>query len=530
MKQHKAILFIFASILFLLIIGGILGSLLRLINEIRYTLEYFLPYWLITPIILLGIGAFILFIIQFIWPWWKQLNFKGAENKANIYKTKGIGTSRHKAAKQTLEGIERLVDRIHNNVSREALQRERERVQKELVRGDLVVVVFGSGSSGKTSLIRAMLNEIVGDVGSVMGSTLKSKMYRLHLRGLKRVIQLIDTPGILESGEEGEIREKEAKIKASRSDLMIFVIDSDLRSSEIKAIKTLSTIGKKIILVLNKCDLRGEGDEKRLLNIIKNQCNTLISPENIISASASPQTIPMPGRNPIQPKPEIDKLINRLAIILHNEGEELIADNILLQCKNLGSQGRIILNNQRKRSAKICIDKYSWISSGVIAATPLPGVDLLGAAAVNAQMVMEIAKIYGLVITKQRAQELALSVGKTLTGIGVVKGGIAIFASVLSLNIPALILSKVIQSITAAWLTRVAGASFITYFQQDQDWGDGGIQEVVQGHYELNKRDESIKRFIEVAFKRVIEPLQNKEKVRLPPRRRPPEEEASLDP
>ena len=285
MKRHKVILFIFASILFLLIIGGILGSLLRLVNEIRYTLEYFLPYWLITPIIFLGLIAFVVFIIQFVWPWWKQTNFKKAENKADIYNKKEIGTSRHKAATVTLEGIERLVDRIQNNVSRQALQRERERVKKELERGDLIVVVFGSGSSGKTSLIRSMLNEIVGDVGALMGSTLTSKMYRLHLKGLKRVIQLVDTPGILEGGIEGEDREKEAKIQASRSDLMIFLIDSDLRSSEIKAIKTLSTIGKKMILVLNKCDLRGEREEKRLLNILRNQCKTLIEPDNIISAS-----------------------------------------------------------------------------------------------------------------------------------------------------------------------------------------------------------------------------------------------------
>ena len=45
-----------------------------------------------------------------------------------------------------------------------------------------------------------------------------------------------------------------------------------------------------------------------------------------------------------------------------------------------------------KNNAIKCIDKYAWISSGVVAITPLPGIDLIGAAAVNGQMVMEISK------------------------------------------------------------------------------------------------------------------------------------------
>ncbi|HJL69017.1 MAG TPA: DUF697 domain-containing protein, partial [Prochlorococcaceae cyanobacterium Gl_MAG_24] len=72
--------------------------------------------------------------------------------------------------------------------------------------------------------------------------------------------------------------------------------------------------------------------------------------------------------------------------------------------------------------------------------------------------------------------------------------------------------------VAAAWLTRVAGASFITYFQQDQDWGDGGMQEVVQRHYDLNRRDSSLERFLATALRRVVEPLQQEKRQQLPPR------------
>ncbi len=261
---------------------------------------------------------------------------------------------------------------------------------------------------------------------------------------------------------------------------------------------------------------------------MKWRCKKLVNARDVLGATASPQSIPRIGKKPLQPAPELDSLLKRLATVLHSEGEELLADNILLQCKNLGTSGRILLDKQRKSEARQCIDKYSWVSAGVVTATPLPGVDLLGIAAVNAQMVMEIARIYGIELTKNRAQELAISVGRTLTGLGIVKGGLTLITSALSLNLSTVLVGKAIQGIAAAWLTKVAGSSFITYFQQDQDWGDGGLQEVVQHHYELNRRESYLKDFLEAAIRKVVEPLRKKTKKRLPPRPSPHWEEDSL--
>ena len=124
-----------------------------------------------------------------------------------------------------------------------------------------------------------------------------------------------------------------------------------------------------------------------------------------------------------------------------------------------------------------------------MAANPLPVVDLLSTAAVNGQMVLEIARVYGIALTKERARELAVSVGRTLAGLGMVKGALSLITPVLSLSLPTLIIGRGVQAVATAWLTRIAGASFIRYFEQDQDWGDGGIQKVVQDAFELNRRE-----------------------------------------
>ncbi len=514
-KNNKKLILLVILFLGVLILSGIIGAIIRLINGTAI---------FITALI------FSFLIYQKGWGWWKELLVKNILISQKNKSLKNPPRNKRQAAKKSLESIDRLIERIQNNVASEALKQKKRIVEEELLRGDIVIVLFGTGSSGKTSLVRSLLNEIVGEVSASLGTTKKSQTYRMRLKGIERGIQLVDTPGILEGGKDGIDREKEAFLRASRADLIIVVVDTDLRAIEMKLISSLAKGGKRLLLVLNKCDLRGEKDLDKLLLLLKRHTHDFISPEEVIATSASPQSIPMPGGYPLKQSPEIDQLIKQIARILHEEGEELIANNILLQCKNLGDSGRQLLNQQRRIGAIRCIDRYSWISSGVVAINPLPGVDLIGTAAVNGQMVMEISRIYGLNLTRERSQELAISVGRTLAGLGIVKGGISLITNSLSLSLPSLIISKAIQSITAAWLTKVAGESFVTYFSQDQDWGDGGMQEVVQRHYNLNSKESNLRKFIQTAFERVIEPLQKSTRKELPPqsRLRVGEEESDL--
>jgi uncharacterized protein (DUF697 family) len=132
-------------------------------------------------------------------------------------------------------------------------------------------------------------------------------------------------------------------------------------------------------------------------------------------------------------------------------------------------------------------------------------------------MVLEIGRVYGVTLSRPAAQDLAVSVGRTLAGLGLVKGGVSLLGSALSLSLPAVVVGRAIQAVSVAWLTRVAGRSFITYFRQDQDWGDGGLPEVLQKEYELNRREGAMKSFLTAALQRVVEPLQRSQ-VRLPPR------------
>ncbi|MBM5806903.1 MAG: DUF697 domain-containing protein, partial [Cyanobacteria bacterium M_surface_10_m2_179] len=376
-----------------LLVLVVITAALQAVNNLIWQLSYLLPAWLVGPVTLLLFGGAALVLARMAWPWlegWRRNGWKAPGTQQAP--AAAPPSNRQEAAQQQLQAVDQLLERIRDAVQREALQQERQRVAAELERGDLVVVVFGTGSAGKTSLIRALLKDVVGQVGAAMGSTDACVTYRLRLRDLPRGIKLMDTPGILEAGSEGLRREQLARTQAAQADLLVLVVDGDLRAAEQEVFAALAQLGKRLLLVLNKCDLRGQEEERRLLGLLRRRCQGKIPPDDVIPASAAPQSVPMPGGKPLQPEPEIDALLRRIAQVLHSDGEELIADNILMQSRRLSEAGRQLLTDQRQRDAEAVVDRYSWISAGVIAATPVPGIDLLGTAAVNAQMVVEIGR------------------------------------------------------------------------------------------------------------------------------------------
>ena len=86
---------------------------------------------------------------------------------------------------------------------------------------------------------------------------------------------------------------------------------------------------------------------------------------------------------------------------------------------------------------------------------------------------------------------------------GILKGGLAILSPALATSLTKIIISKSIQSITAGWLIRIVGQSLIEYFRNGQDWGDEGIQEVVDKIYRISKREDILNNFVKEAISKI---------------------------
>ncbi|MFQ4145640.1 GTP-binding protein [Chlorogloeopsis sp. ULAP02] len=424
-----------------------------------------------------------------------------------------IPAAKSEAASSTLEAVRQQVSQIQDEVTRQALLSKSREIEVNLARGEIQVVVFGTGSAGKTSLVNAIMGRMVGRVDAPMGTTQAGETYCLRLKGLERKILITDTPGILEAGVAGTEREQMARELATEADLLLFVVDNDLRRSEYEPLRALAEIGKRSLLILNKTDLYTEEDKESILARLRQRVRGFIAPGDVVAIAANPQPAQLENGEIFQPEPEILPLLRRMAAILRAEGEDLVADNILLQSLRLGEEARKLIDAQRRRQADKIVERYQWIGAGVVSVTPLPVVDLLATAAVNAQMVVELGRVYGCELNLERGRELALSLAKTIAGLGIVKGAIQLLSTALQLNVGTFIIGRAIQGVTAAYLTRIAGKSFIEYFRNDQDWGDGGMTEVVQRQFQLNRRDEFIKAFIQEAIARVVKPLAQRAEV-----------------
>jgi len=495
MRRPYVLLSAIAVLLFCMILLGALGALAQLYGAIA-AISPLLAQIVLALVLLTFLGALIVLVRY-------GLLFLRPKRKRVVT----LPTKPDEVAAVSLQATRQQVSQIKDEIARQALEVRSQALSQRIVQQTFQIVVFGLGSTGKTALVNALVGEMTGNVAATIGTTQGERTHRVVLEGgssiAEREILITDTPGLLEAGALGESRAQEAKTLAAKADLLLFVIDNDLHRAEYEPLQMLMAMGKRSLIVFNKCDRYLPEEQEQILQRIKERTQGLVSPEEVIATSALPATAQLANGTWVQPAPNIAELIERILTILQQESSTLIASNVLLQSQQLSETAQDFLREQRKQQADAIIDRYQWVGAGVLAATPLPVVDMLATAAVNAQMVIELGKVYGVDVSIEEAKALAVSLAKTMAGLSVAKGAMKMLAVGLQVNLATAVASKLVQGASAAYLTRIAGKSFITYFQANQDWGDGGIQSVVAEQYQLNRREEFVKQFLRSAVEKL---------------------------
>ena len=491
-----------------------------LFKNYRYLLILLFLYFLLTIFrnILNLYSVLIIVIILLIFYSKNKRLFKKIAYKI-IFKQQNSFSFRNKygAAKNSLEAIDEINKKISNKIYGDLLKYEKIKLEKQFKYGDYNVILFGAGSSGKTSIARALLKNLIGKISPTIGTTKDITSYKIRIPILKRNINIIDTPGLFEAFREGQERENSTIMEASKSDLILFVIDQDINKYELYLIRELLNLKKKIIIVLNKCDLRSEKQN----NIIRENIISITSTKHIklsvIKTIASSKVFSNNLVNSLKITSDVSNLFKEIIETLDANGEELLADNILFRCNKLGLISKNIISEQRNLSANKVINKYTLITGGVILVNPLPAVDFITTTSVNVQMIIEISKIYDSKITKKEAVELSKSLLTTLAKLGILKGGLSVITNALASNFTTIFISKSLQSITSCWLIKIVGLSIKKYFNNGKNWGDGGIQEVIEDIYKLNKREDILNNFIREAINNIRINEDPKSQRKLPP-------------
>ena len=115
---------------------------------------------------------------------------------------------------------------------------------------------FGMRNAGKSSVVNAITNQEISLVSDVLGTTTDPVKKAMELLPLGPVV-IIDTPGLDDLGELGEMRVKRAKDMLSITDIAVVVIDAEKGESEEDTALLNIIKEKKIpyITVYNKADL-----------------------------------------------------------------------------------------------------------------------------------------------------------------------------------------------------------------------------------------------------------------------------------
>lgn len=116
--------------------------------------------------------------------------------------------------------------------------------------------IFGRRNAGKSSIINAITGQNLAIVSDIKGTTTDPVLKAMELLPLGPVI-MIDTPGLDDTGELGELRIQKAYQILNKTDIAVLIIDgtSGMTDVDTGILNRILKKGIPYVVVLNKSDL-----------------------------------------------------------------------------------------------------------------------------------------------------------------------------------------------------------------------------------------------------------------------------------
>ena len=368
--------------------------------------------------------------------------------------------------------------------------------------GRVEITIFGEISTGKSAMINALIGRAVAGVDvqggwtkQIWGTAWEGAGYRLPGMESSEIV-LIDTPGINEVG--GADRAELAEVTARRSDLILFVTDSDLNETEYAALVELAAVQKPIIMVFNKIDLYPDEEKKVLTEMIQKRLDGLVPADHFVTTVADPREVEYVIEQPDgsekvewrKPEPEVEELKSMILETLEKEGLGLLALNAAMYAADKSDRISALRVSMRDTRADQVIWTMAATKAVVVAANPLPIVDIFGGLAVDALMIVTLSKVYGLSFSMSQARGLAKAISGA-AGIYALGEFTNWGASAFKLITGTLgtALTMLPQGAAAGFTSYIIGRSAKHYFEQGGSWGAGSAKTVVKDILATTNKD-----------------------------------------
>jgi uncharacterized protein len=409
--------------------------------------------------------------------------------------------------RNTVESAISIAEAVINQLAQEAenhsaLKRLREQVAQlllELDRQQIKVAVTGGKSVGKSTLIQVLKQNI--ETGNLLS--------------------LEETPPLFKEGTDNSDAAVLAEV--AKSDFVLFLTNGDLTDTEFQTLQQLKAANHSTTLVFNKQDQYLADERGSILLSLKQRM-----PGNVVATAASPVPIKVRKHEADgaveewmeQPAPDIQQLAQQLSEILPQQRQRLVWITTMRKAGLLKAEAKNWLNQTRCDRATPIIEQYQWIAAAAAFANPVPALDILATAAINAQMVMDLGNIYQQKFSLEQAQTVAGTMGSLMLKLGLVELSTKAISTVLKSNAVTFVAGGIVQGVSAAYLTRVAGLSLVEYFQQQEiaiDSGTGlnleNLRQTLQKVFQQNQQIGFLQGFVKQSVKRLLPEAQSVELV-----------------
>lgn len=123
------------------------------------------------------------------------------------------------------------------------------------------IVFFGVRNAGKSSLVNALTNQTVSVVSDVAGTTTDPVRKAMELAPAGPVL-VIDTPGIDDAGDVGDLRVQRAEAVLNEADVAVLVVDAarGMTSFDDRLLATFQARRMPYVIAENKADLLESGE------------------------------------------------------------------------------------------------------------------------------------------------------------------------------------------------------------------------------------------------------------------------------
>lgn len=242
--------------------------------------------------------------------------------------------------------------------------------------GKIYVAICGEVSTGKSSLVAALLPDAQIATDPRAGTTTSVTRYHWRAPGGDEIV-IADLPGF-NLDENTEAREE-----CLRAHLVLFLCDGDLTASQAAQLKYLRGFDKPVVLALNKADRYSGAELERVLDRLEERSG--LAEEDVVAIASGG------GERETRIEPLLQAMqahLDRDAALMDSLRETAV---LLLANEKLQAARR----RHRNEQAEALVNRYSKRAIIGALAAVAPGSDLIIQGLLASQLLRELSGLYG---------------------------------------------------------------------------------------------------------------------------------------